>query len=202
MDKLVNRVVKILERNNAIAVDNVGVVRYGMELLFFKIIFYVVVLFIGVIANRVLHMVIFMLFFEPLRIYAGGFHAKSRLNCFFISFIMLVAAVSAIRFTPSVYYSLLSAIFTIVFGIIIWLIAPVETDNKTLDETETRVYRKRTRLILLFEIAVIVIGFIFKQYWLSYIISLGLLCSGFLLITGYCCNNISRIKSKEVECEK
>lgn len=203
MDKLVNRVIKILERNNAITDGNAEAVRYGMELLFFRIIFYTVVLLVGIIADRIVQMAVFMLFFEPLRIYAGGFHAKSRLNCFFVSVFMLIAAVSAVRFTPENFFFPLSVIFTSASAAVIWFLAPVGTENKELDAAEIFVYRRKSRLILILETVVVIISILFKQYNLPYIISLGLFCSALLLITGCYYNYRScGIKRDEAEYEK
>lgn len=147
------------------------------------------VLSVGIIADRIVQMAVFMLFFEPLRIYAGGYHAKSRRNCFISSFLMLVAVVSAIRFIPdtAVLYVSIAVIF--IFGIIIWLIVPVETVNKVFEDIEVKVYRRRARLILAVEILVAAVSILLNYYKLSYIISLGLLCTGLLLLIGYIYNN-------------
>ncbi len=156
-----------------------------MEFLFFKILFYSIVLLVSVIADRVLQMAVFILFFEPVRIYAGGFHAKSRLNCFFISVFMLITIVSAVRFTPDNYLFPMSVMFTYSAGIVIWLLTPVGTENKLLDDTEKIVYRRRSKLVLILETVVVLISILFKQYNLPYIISLGLFCTALLLIIGY-----------------
>lgn len=40
-----------------------------------------------------------------------------------------------------------------VSGVVIWIMAPVETENHPLDETERHVYRRRAHAVLIAELA-------------------------------------------------
>lgn len=81
----------------------------------------------------------------PLRMLAGGYHAKTPLRCYNFSVIMLIVVSIGIKYisiTDWGYYILLAttALIVIVFS-------PVEDKNKPLDETESKAYKRRTVII-------------------------------------------------------
>jgi accessory gene regulator B len=87
--------------------------------------------------------IIFYVAYFILRVYAGGYHADSPLTCFFLSIILLIPFLLAIKYqymwnVPWVFFALLIGAI-----VILVLIAPVGTKNKMLDDLEKVVYRRR-----------------------------------------------------------
>ena len=81
----------------------------------------------------------------PLRSFAGGYHAKTPLRCYIFSVIMLIIVSIGIKYlfmTGWVYYVALAAA-----ALVVLLLSPVEDRNKPLDETEHKVYKRRTVFI-------------------------------------------------------
>lgn len=112
----------------------------------------------------------------------GGCHAKTPLLCYIFSVIMLIIISIGMKYLSVaewVYYAVLSAAILVVL-----VLSPVEDQNKPLDETERKVYKKRAAIIAAVEL---VIGLAFKLFGLdslfvAMVYSFAVLC--FMLVTG------------------
>lgn len=182
MDKVVERIVSLLHRNTVVNDDDIDVVKYGIEIVLLKILFFLTILLIGVITNNVVNILMFMLFYRPLRIYAGGYHAKTRIGCYFVSVLMLFLMLIAVELI-SMFAVLTNAVYiiAIISGVTIWILAPVETSNKTLDSVEKSRYRRISRVILLVEAIVGGLCLIFNLRLFSQAIALVFTFTGFFL---------------------
>ena len=95
---------------------------------------------------------------------------------------MIIVVLSVIKFFPM--GNLICDCLSLLSGIIIFLLAPVEAEHKKLDEIEYVVYRKRSRIILIAEIII--------QFLLSIIVSkrfimcfsLAFMCLAVVMIAG------------------
>ncbi|MDO5559438.1 MAG: accessory gene regulator B family protein [Oscillospiraceae bacterium] len=185
MDRLLNRLVDSMRENGIIKNDDdYDIVRFGAEILFTKTVFMLTAILVGVLTHSLPEIIFFILVFEPLRIFCGGYHARSKIRCFCAS-VSMVAAVIILNKVISVSVLPVLSVITIVFSsTIIFLFAPLGTPNKPLDETEIEVYRKRARIILSVILAAAVITFVLHGYRLLFIIALGLLAVSLLLILG------------------
>ena len=110
MEKVVEGIVSILHKNSIVNDENIDVVRYGIEIVLLKILFFLTILFIGIITNNVVNILIFMLFYKPLRTYAGGYHAKTRIGCYIVSVLMLLLMLISVRFV-SMFDALTNAVY-------------------------------------------------------------------------------------------
>ena len=79
---------------------------------------------------------------------------------------------------------LVISIMTLLAGIIIFILAPVETANKPLDHTELSVYRKRTRIILLSDICIITILLAFDLNSIALCMGVALMVLSFMVVLG------------------
>ncbi|KAF5053177.1 regulator protein B [anaerobic digester metagenome] len=105
-------------------------------------------LLIGVALNMLLEIVIYLICFLPLRIFAGGYHAKTQLRCYIMSSFTTVIILLGIQFLQQQesIWEFLS--YFVSFGII-WRFAPVADGNKPLLEKEQVNYQKKVRKVLL-----------------------------------------------------
>lgn len=110
------------------------------------------VIIIGFALKKVWETIIFLLFFIPLRSFAGGYHAKNAFRCYFLSVFFIFAG---IKIADLVVPYKMAGIIIIVFSIlIIWLLSPIDSENKVLDEQEKKVYAYRSKVILMMELAI------------------------------------------------
>lgn len=106
---------------------------------------------IGIALDMLLEVVIYMVCFIPLRIFAGGYHAKTQLRCYIMSSFATVFVLLGIRFLQD-YNGMLEWIMLLISTVVIWELAPVEDANKPLSFEDQLAYQKKTRssLVLFF----------------------------------------------------
>ena len=139
--KFAEKVTTELVKSQKIKLEDQELYRYGIEQGILILLNVLTALAIGLIFHCLFYVVIFSVAFVPLRSYAGGFHAKTFSRCYILSVLMLISFCVFNKISIISKYSF----------IIILILSPVETKTKPLDELETKVYRKKTRFILIFE---------------------------------------------------
>ncbi len=112
--------------------------------------------------DTVIGLFVFLAGYVPLRSYAGGYHARTQLKCYFFStlIVVVVALVGSygLLMMGSVSYILLALSLIAIIG---W--APLEDKNKPIDSLEFKVYRRRMMYILVAE-GICIIAFQFHKF--------------------------------------
>lgn len=159
---------RMLLRDDIISSEEVEIVEYGLENLGSNLLGMLITMAIGYFFSFLPGSVLLWLMIFLLRKNAGGYHASTRGRCMlFSTAVLLVSFVIFVRLSfPEIIY-VMTAVFS--FAIILFM-APVENENKHLDQMEHRVYRKRTMLILVLEGTLYVMAFFF--HWKGLIIVL------------------------------
>ncbi len=124
------------------------VYAYSIEVLLSLLINFTFLVIAAYILKKPTELVIFVIFFSGLRAYAGGYHAKSHIECFSISLFIFI--ISAISNTYLKLYGELILIIGILLSItVIFLFAPSESENKPLSKKEKIKYKKFSRIIVI-----------------------------------------------------
>lgn len=138
-------ILMMLKESGTVTKDNDAIVKYGLQkaesFLTDLLITFVSAAFFGIVVEGL----IFWLALFAQRLYIGGFHAKSRMNCMIISWIVTLLSFLIIKTNISntvLLYVMMAAV------ILIWVKAPVEAENKPLSLQETVIYRKIGRWIV------------------------------------------------------
>ena len=84
--------------------------------------------------------VIILLVFIPLRIYAGGYHAKTPMRCAVKTWLLFLGILLWLKFVPANVWA--QIILLLVTFVSLWKFAPVQHPNKPLEEYEVLKYRK------------------------------------------------------------
>ncbi len=96
-----------------------------------------------------LHAALFLVLTYILRIYAGGYHAKTPMRCGVVSVIFILVCFLCMKYV-SLPLTVLH-ILTLGAGLFLLKTVPVDTANKKLDDEERRVYGRKARQIVLAE---------------------------------------------------
>lgn len=139
---------------------------------------------LGLLFGMIFESILFLISFSFIRTYAGGYHCKKAISCYFLSSGIVVLVLSIVKFTPIGYILGISLIMLLISVPIISKLAPVETETKPLNEVERNYFKKKTILYLCVECVVITTLFLFKLYILGYIICLGITVSAILILFG------------------
>ncbi len=148
-----------LHKEKIIQCDEMDVVHYGLEYLEMNFLGVLLTLLVGFLHGKMQEALILWIAMFPLRKNAGGFHANTRKSCFLISFIVLFLAFSIlckIQWSGSVLWLVRTLTWAIIF-----CLAPVECFNKQLEELEKKKYGKRTRIVLLVEVVLSIVAYLF-----------------------------------------
>lgn len=174
--------------------DNYEIVRYGIELLAMKTIICTVILIIGCVTRSLVEVLVFMSVYQPLRSYAGGYHAKSKAACIIASTFMLFLVIVLTKIPVGFININISMIITLICSIIIFLFAPVDTVTKPFDDIEKIVFRRRSRIVLIIILLMMLGVYIIKFQEILLVASLALLCVAILLVVGKIQNKTNKVK--------
>lgn len=152
---MIKRYVGTLIQHEIIAPEENEIIAFGLKQGLSMLVNIATTVLIGVLFGMWWQSIVFLLVYSPLRVFAGGVHAKTPLRCYIASIALVVLFLLAVQCCPKDIY-LLTAIFMASAGGVFCL-APIEDKNKPLDELESKVYKKRTRIILFIEIVAIII---------------------------------------------
>ncbi|MFR4987518.1 MAG: accessory gene regulator ArgB-like protein [Lachnospirales bacterium] len=189
METLTSKFINRLINNNIIKKEEAEIYSYGFKEMIFIILNLITTLFIGVLFNKVFEIILFMIMYIAIRVYAGGYHARTKLKCYMFSILMLtiVCYILKINLLQSKFLVLT---LSIVSSFLILFLAPVEDENKPLDKIEIKIYTKRTIRNLIIVFCVLTIALIFNKISFSACICISLLCNGLVLLIGKINNSI------------
>lgn len=180
----------ILEQQNRFTAEDKELYRYGIQQGLNLALNILTTILIGVLCGMLYPSILFLMCYMPLRSFCGGYHAKTHIRCYIYSVIMITCILLIAKyFTFSI---LVYGILVLVSLIAIFLLAPVEDNNKVLDIYEKRVFRKRACTIAVLEVLIYHI-FLIIRFTNSYkILSIALFSLSMLMIIGRIKNYIQR----------
>ena len=160
---------------------NKEIIMYGMEALLMDVLGFALTVFVGVCFHYIIGSIFTWVFLYPLRKYAGGYHASTRIRCTILSIAILTLSFYVILKLNIVRIDM--CIF-LICSLILWCFAPVSTANKRLDDAELKEYRKRTRILLLIDIVIYLLAVIFLNKMIVTSITISLFIVGTSVLAG------------------
>lgn len=158
------------------------IVQYGLKILYSDFIGMIIFLIIGFIFNYTFDAFLLFCFIYPLRKYAGGFHAETKIGCYLLS-CWLVLTVFYLVFIVN-WNNWLYLLTVVTCSIIIFLFSPVENGNKRLDQLQITKYKKRVRIILVADSTLFWVAIIGSWTAIKKIITACLLIGGVTILAG------------------
>ena len=150
--KLAEYLTHQLENENVIMPERRELYKYGFQNGLILALNFATSLLIGVAFGKVLSSVLLLAAYMPLKSYAGGHHSRSSERCYVVSTLIMIVWLSLIKFKHL--SASCCAIMLVIGSAVCIALAPVEGENKPLDESEYRTYRKRSLVILCVEIII------------------------------------------------
>ena len=160
-----NKVTSFLYYNNYIDSDKYDyeVYLYGFETLIASILNSVTILLIGLLFDRLIHSIVFLTCYCPLRQYAGGYHADTYKKCFFTFVTIFLATIVLANNLGYIGLKYLVLLLSVLNWGGICLLSPVEHVNNPLTKGERIKYKKNARLIATL---ILLFTFISKEYFI------------------------------------
>ncbi len=160
--KLTDTVSVTLEKNGIIEKEETAICSYGLELLLLAGLEFASVLLLAAFVGNFFHTVLFLLSILPLRMYAGGYHADTRLRCYLILLLVYSLFSVLLHYTPNELYPTASGVSAVLTVASVWSLAPIVHKNKTVTDEEKATYRKISIVIMTAEIALLIVGTIWR----------------------------------------
>lgn len=150
----------ILLKNQTIEIEDRDTYIYGLEIILSSLIVTGSLLTLGIILNKFLLTLIFILIFVILRSFTGGYHSQKFQSCLVISLSIYTSVLLLNYFVPVNLKDEIGIISLIACGLTIYRFAPVEHKNHPLLEEEKRKYRKISRVIISLILLFTLIGYL------------------------------------------
>ncbi|MBN4069501.1 MAG: accessory regulator AgrB [Alkaliphilus sp.] len=149
IDYLSNMLINKFKIQSIIQEEDEEVYFYGLQLLIATIIKIVGLIVIASILGFVVETIVFMVFYSSLRVQAGGFHASTFFKCLIITMIIISISLVIAYLIPHNYASNMQLIILVIAILLVYLYAPVDTENKPLSKKEVLIYRRRSMITVL-----------------------------------------------------
>lgn len=186
MDNLIQSILFRMKWSKLVNEDDEDVYRFGLECLLLKLIHYSSYLFIGFVLRMTIPMLVSAMALMTLRSRSGGYHAKTRFVCYLFScfVVFLVCMLNKVMFPG---WLLVLVVFMV--NIVVCCFAPLENENRILDQSEIKEFRKQA-LSLLGIADVVIITTALMDCIISQWLLNGILIAAILILLEKCKRNI------------
>ena len=137
--------------------EDIDTCRYGLDVFISSALEIASILLIAAFIGNFIEAVLLFTAFIPLRVYAGGYHADTKLKCYLISLGVYGIFTAIMNILPQGLYSVLSMSVAIFSLIMVLIAAPVVHKNKTVNDIERKYYRKFSIWICSIETTIILL---------------------------------------------
>lgn len=196
-EKLSVKITDVFESKGIIQPSNKEVCAYGFRQLFSTILNTGTMLIIGLLMHMMIEAIVFTMAYIPIRIFAGGYHASTPQRCWAFSAVMLFVVLCIVKYTPEKYFWYLT-VLSLIAGIVIIFLSPVEDQNKPLDEVEHHVYHVRTVVVVLTEMVAAVILYVLQIRYIITIFEMVWCSLAIMLMLGQLKNRKMKRKKEDI----
>lgn len=144
--------------------DKKEIIQYGLELCISTLILVFSIQVLSLVFFHKLDGIIFMIFFVPIRLFSGGFHASTYLKCYCSSLVVFsVTAVAAERFLIQ---NTVIKVSVIILGFIfVYGRAPHINKNHPISERMVQINRKRLKISMIINVLLFGIVFLYNKHY-------------------------------------
>ena len=139
---LSNKITDFLYKKEVIFQEQKEVYIYGFTVLFLNILDILIILALGILIERYLDTIVFLMVFGITRQYTGGYHAKTVSKCLVVYMLIYLAIMflssSNVIFVNGAMFQIL---LCIVYIIAVIIYAPIQNDNKVISNVERKKYK-------------------------------------------------------------
>lgn len=157
MKSIAGTIAETLWNQGIIQEEDVDKCRYGLDVFISSALEIVSILMIAAFLGNFFEAVLLFAAFIPLRIYAGGYHADTKLKCYLISLGVYGAFTAIMNVLPKDAYMMVNLSCTVFSLIMVIIAAPVIHKNKKGNDIERKYYRKFSICICSVETTIILL---------------------------------------------
>lgn len=152
IEKAANLLASFFYEKKIYQLEDIPEYVYGFEVLLSTVVNLFFIICLSIVTNTESGAIMFCIAFIPLRMTAGGYHATHHWSCiltFLLTYLAFVVIVHCLDAKEAIYYSFASIIISC---ILVWFLAPVEAENKTLENKHKQLQRKKSEHYCIFNL--------------------------------------------------
>lgn len=134
----------LLIKNKIVDIEKRDIYIYGLEVMLLNGGLLITFLIISLLCGEKVNFLAYLIFFLPMRLFSGGYHAETSERCFILSTITFGASIAASKLIPLLYIFNTGKIIGVISILVILVLAPLINENNPLNEAQ----RRRNRIIL------------------------------------------------------
>jgi len=177
-DNLAEDIAFLLIKNKIVSIDEREVYVYGITVFLLNASLLLITLIMSLLFGEFIHFAAFVIFFIPLRLFAGGYHAATSEKCMIQSVVLYAISLLAVKALPELYKSAYTIAAGIICLIIIFIFAPMVHKNNELNERQYKRNKIIARAIIVIDVALFVPCYTFNlRIASSEIVFIGFVCA-------------------------
>lgn len=161
-NKISNYITNILSQNNIIPSEQVSIYTFCFEYFLDQIEYIFIILLLGLLFNNFLTSVVILFISIPIRTFAGGFHANTRVKCSFFTYLIDITLIVGTTYLPHINKSIYMLCF-LLSCILIICISPVIPPEKNIDLSTYKKLKTKTNISLII-ITILYLLLFFTEY--------------------------------------
>lgn len=177
-------ITEALYKSQVIAEEDKELYTYGFFVLLSKGLFFLVSALFGWIFRVLWESIVFYIMFSILRSYAGGFHASKESICTCCTTASLFLSSMSILYMEKIGNSVIPFCILVVCGTVVYLLAPLDSEDKPLTFNEIVEYRQISKVIVLTIVIIAISGDSIHIPGILYASSTCMALEFFLLVLG------------------
>jgi len=154
--KLLNNIKTNIKKNNKnITEEQLEIIEYGLESLYLTFTKIIVILLLSIVLDIFKETLYMILFYNVIRLFAFGLHAKNSISCLVTSLILFIGGTYL-----SIYLSInlsLKIILSIISIILIAIYAPADTEKRPLINRKKRIRFKILSIITSIIVTILIV---------------------------------------------
>lgn len=186
--KLADNIVKWMLNNQIIEEKKAVICKWGISHILDTVFNIATFLIIGILFKMPIETIIFTIGYIPLRIYAGGYHAKTPFRCWCLSNIILAVSLVIVQNVKKCYTAF--GVLSLIAIVVLIVFMPVEDLHKPLDQNDRKKYKKRGVAILAVEICLSVVFVLLHHSQISIVLNSIWVLLSVMLILGVIKNTL------------
>lgn len=122
----------LLIKHKKLDIEYRDIYIYGLEAILLNGSLIISFFIISLWFDMVFHFIACLIFFIPLRVFVGGYHAKRSEVCFGLSILIYIVTLMLVRYYPNLYQNKVIVIASVLATVIMLMKAPVKNPNHPL----------------------------------------------------------------------
>ena len=158
IDKMKNMLTNFIIQHSDVKREDADIIAFGVKYGLITLAEILGMVVISFLMRELIPGAVILIAFISIRVYAGGYHAKTLPRCVVMSTILFTLIILGYKmlYLPIIVKGLI-ALF---LGVLILIFSPVENDNRRLSENEKKVFKNRA--LLFYSISLIIFMLIKK----------------------------------------